>query len=221
MYYGEHQSAEVRLLNYDPESCRVSAWLPSGEVNYRMGAPGLHMALNSVACLAVVEALGLTAALAIKQFPHFQPLPGRGEVLDLKSNERKLRVIDESYNANPISMRAALQLVREYSLPRTLGRRVLILGDMLELGPDALELHQALDEAVLAVAPDLVLLCGSEMRGLFNILRERCNVRWYAGAQEINREIPELLADGDIVLVKGSAGTGLSSTVNELKNRKW
>lgn len=218
LHYGEHPEAEVRLLGYDPASRRVRVRLPSGEISYVVGAPGLHMAFNSLACLAVVEALGLPASPATTQFELFRPLQGRGEVVDLGNGERQLRVIDEAYNANPVSMRAALQLAREHALPRREGRRVLILGDMLELGDGSRDLHLALDEPVLAVQPDLVLLCGAAMHGLFERLRDRCEVHWRENAEALNAQLLGLLADGDLVLVKSSAGTGLSTTVAALKS---
>lgn len=219
IHYGCHEDADVRLLDYNASARHVHARLAGGDIAYRLGAPGLHMALNSLACLAAVEALGLAVAPACAQFELFRPLAGRGEVLDLDLDGMRLRVIDEAYNANPASMRAALRLAGELQPPAVNGRRVLILGDMLELGEDTRDLHAALAPAVLAVAPDLVLLCGPAMQSLFECLRERLTVHWREDADTLNTQVVDHLGDGDLVLVKSSAGSGLSRTVATLKER--
>lgn len=217
--YGEHAEADVRLLDYDAGARQVRARVPAGEIRYTLGAPGLHMALNSLACLAVAVASGLPLSPVCAQFELFRPLAGRGEVVDLDLDGMRLRVIDEAYNANPASMHAALRLAGELQPPAPHGRRVLILGDMLELGEDSHQHHAALAPAVMAVAPDLVLLCGTAMQALFERLRDQLPVHWRENAETLNAQVVEHLSDGDLVLIKSSGGTGLSQTVTTLKER--
>jgi len=177
------------------------------------------MALNSLACLAVAVGSGLPLLPVCAQFELFRPLAGRGEVVDLDLDGMRLRVIDEAYNANPASMHAALRLAGELQPPAPHGRRVLILGDMLELGEDSHQLHAALAPAVVAIAPDLVLLCGTAMQALFERLRDQLPVHWRENADTLNAQVVEHLSDGDLVLIKSSGGTGLSRTVTTLKER--
>lgn len=219
IHYGTGADCEVRLVHHDSRSGEVLASIDGHIHRYRLGAPGTHMALNSLACVATALALELAVAPVLLQFESFRPVDGRGTIHDLVLGQRRLRVIDEAYNANPASMQAAIRLAGELQPPLANGRRVLILGDMLELGPSSEQLHRALWPAIAAAAADLLVLCGPQMHALFEIARTQVASEWVESAEALNAAVADLLADGDLVLIKSSGGTGLSQTVAMLKRK--
>lgn len=218
IHYGSHPQSDVRLIRYSAPDHEVSIRVGDADYHYRLGASGRHMAFNSMACVAVALALELPLDPMLTQFSLFRSLSGRGELLDVAVAGGKLRVMDEAYNANPLSMKAALALLADMSSgASSQGRKVAVLGDMLELGKEATELHAQLADAVLQAKPDLVLLCGEYMQALRDALGQELVTRWYPSVVALNAAIQEQLENGDLVLVKSSGGTGLSSTVALLR----
>lgn len=220
LHYGRHEQADVRLLDYDGGSGQVHAKVIDRELRYPIAAPGEHMAMNSLACLAAVAGMGLALEPALPMLARFRPLAGRGEVHELELDGKRLRVIDDAYNANPASMAAALGVVRDSAPPLASGRRVLILGDMRELEPQAEALHAALAPEVRATRPDLVLLCGDYMEHLRQALAgDGLALHGFADVEALRPQLPDLLRSGDLVLIKSSAGTRLSALVEMLLQR--
>jgi len=217
VFYGRHAEAALRLLGHDPESGTVHVRIPGGERRYRLGAPGEHMAFDSLACLGALLALDLPLEPALERLAGFQPLPGRGETFDTELDGKRLRVIDEACNANPASMGAALRLLSGAATPLADGRRVAVLGDMRELGRESDALHAGLAADVLAARPGLALLCGSRMLHLAAALDGKLPLRWFPDVDALQPRLPELLASGDVVLVKGSAATRLGEVVALLR----
>lgn len=216
--YGRHEGADVRLICYAPGRRLVEVEVRGRRMSFVNGAPGEHMALNAAGCLAVLDALGLPVEAAGPFFSLFLPMRGRGETTDITVDGRHIRIIDEAYNANPASMAAAMQLVREIAPPSPAGRRVLVLGDMLELGPESPSHHAQLKQHVEGCGPDLVILCGEQMASLRDVLDEKtAPVVWFPNAQALLAGADALLRDGDLLLVKSSAGTRLSDLVRVLK----
>lgn len=218
--YGRNPQSDFVLLDYHAASRTVHARTPCGALRYHLGAPGLHMAYNSLACLAVIDALGFSQQHAASRMAEFGALEGRGRLIEITNDDQHLRVVDEAYNANPASMAAALSLIRELEAPKDQGRRVIILGDMLELGPNSREYHRNLKAQTLSAAPNLVLLCGPEMHALYEELEKCAQVHWFEKVDMLNAQLSHLLQDGDLVLVKSSAGTQLSKTVEAIKQLK-
>ena len=165
--FGEHARADARLIRcaLQSEGSTVEARIFGTDVTYKLGAPGRHLVLNSLAVLAASVLAGADLALAALALAKLQPASGRGARISLEMPGGTALLIDESYNANPASMRAALALLGQSQVgPR--GRRIAVLGDMLELGPRGRDLHRELAEAVLANEVDLVFCCGPLMRAL-------------------------------------------------------
>ena len=129
-----------------------------------------------------------------------------------------ITLIDESYNANPASMRAALALLKATPVPEG-GRRVAVLGDMLELGAQSQKLHAALAEPVVDAGANVVLLAGAEMQNLAAALPEGIAVTLKASAEELKPVLMQALKPGDVVMVKSSKGIGLARLVDALLNR--
>lgn len=217
IHYGRQTDCDVCLLNYDPDKRRVYAKVYDQEIHYDIGAPGHHMAMNSLACIASILALDLPLKPALAQFELFAPVSGRGVVHNLHIADKKVRVLDESYNANPASMQAAIHLAGEIQSSKANGRKVFVLGDMLELGLGSAKFHEDLLLPIVTVEPDLVILCGNDMEALFLILRKRIDTIWCENSDSLNALVLNNIRDGDLILVKSSAGTGLTKTVKYLK----
>lgn len=216
--YGQSPDADVRLLAYDQTNGRVSAQLPQGQkIEYRITAPGLHMAMNSLAALAVKKLLGGPLKPFLAAIEKFQPLTGRGETRAVDFAGKPLTIVDESYNANPVSMRAA---IATFGAMPTAGRRILILGDMLELGPDAPRYHQELAPQIRAIAPDTVLLCGDLMEYLWDELKtdvkSASTSTYYRNAMSLLKDIERHLRSGDTILLKASNSIGFGKILDHL-----
>ena len=169
--FGQHPKAEARLVKFalHPECSTVEANILGTELTYKIGAPGHHLVVNSLAVLAAAELVGADLALAALALAQFKPPAGRGKLIELDLPGGTALLIDESYNANPASVEAALALLGRATIgPR--GRRIAVLGDMLELGPRAKALHRGLIAPVNANGIDLVFCCGPLMRALWQAL---------------------------------------------------
>jgi UDP-N-acetylmuramoyl-tripeptide--D-alanyl-D-alanine ligase len=193
---------------------------------YKVGVTGRHFAMNALIVLAVVQVLGLDRAVAIADLANWSPPEGRGTrerlVLDLAADGMSIDLIDDAFNANPESMAAALEVLAA-SAPRhdvgrvSRGRRIAILGDMLELGETEAALHAGLADLPAMQAIDEVHCVGPRMRALWQALPERKRGRHVATAEDLAAEAHRLIDAGDVVLVKGSKGSRVSLVVAALR----
>jgi UDP-N-acetylmuramoyl-tripeptide--D-alanyl-D-alanine ligase len=194
----------------------VRARILGTEVAYRMGVPGRHHVLNSLAVLATVSLIGGDLAAAARALGELAPGSGRGARIRLVLADGEALLIDESYNANPASMRAALALLGESGAS---GRRIAVLGDMLELGPRGADFHRALAEAVLANAIDLVFCCGPLMRALWEALPSDRQGAYAETSSLLESHVLSAIRPGDAVMVKGSLGSRMATVVKALQGR--
>ena len=206
--FGEAPACDARLLSAagDLHGSVVAVSLGGRPLEFRLGAPGRHMAMNALACLAAIDALGVDVALVAPALAGFAPVTGRGARRPLLGGAATL--IDESYNAAPQSVRAALDLLR---MARG-ERRLAVLGDMLELGEQGPALHAGLAGDVVAAA-DLLFTCGPLMRHLFEAVPEHLRAAHAASAAELAPAVRRALRPGDMVLVKGSNGSRMRDVV--------
>ncbi|TWD91353.1 UDP-N-acetylmuramyl pentapeptide synthase [Variovorax beijingensis] len=211
--YGEHRDADVRLLSFDHGE--VQAQVLGEPFQLRLNAPGRHMGASAVAALAALQAMRLKLAAAVEPFAQFEPPGGRGALHTIHIGGGSFKLIDETYDANPSSMRAALELLSQ--APCEPARRVAILGDMQELGPAAQRHHLDLEPELLASQPDRVLLCGPLMRALHARIRTKVRSHWFVDVSDLSTALGGLLQPGDWVLAKSSAGVGLSRLARVLK----
>jgi UDP-N-acetylmuramoyl-tripeptide--D-alanyl-D-alanine ligase len=211
--FGASADADARLceVRLDAAGSEVVMRLDGAEIAYRIGAPGRHWVSNSLGVLACVAALGADPAVAARALADFRPLKGRGERHRLRRPGGEVTLIDESYNANPASMRAALEL-----LATAPGRRLAALGDMLELGAQAAALHAALAEPVAASGADRVFTVGHAMRHLYAELPAARRGAHVERAEELLPLLEAELRPGDTLLVKGSLGIGMGRLVQAL-----
>jgi UDP-N-acetylmuramoyl-tripeptide--D-alanyl-D-alanine ligase len=216
--FGEHADADARLLRcaLHPQCSTVEAQILGSEVAYKIGAPGRHLVHNSLAVLAAATLAGADLALAALALAELAPVAGRGAVIDIDLPDGPARVIDESYNANPVSIDAALALLGQAPVgPR--GRRIAVLGDMLELGPQGPALHRRLVEPVLANGVDLVFCCGPLMCGLWQALPASRRGGYAENAAALEAQVLRAIRAGDAVMVKGSLGSRMAPIVKALQ----
>ena len=190
----------------------------------KLSVAGRHFAANAVAVLAACEALGADPSDAARHLSDWAPPAGRGTretvTLDAHVEGAELALIDDAFNANPTSMEAALEVLAA-SAPRTQaerrGRRVAILGDMLELGPDEIEMHAALARSPHLVHLDTLHCAGPRMRALFDALPADLRGQWSPDADDLAAMADRLVGEGDVVLVKGSKGSHVSRVVDAIR----
>jgi UDP-N-acetylmuramoyl-tripeptide--D-alanyl-D-alanine ligase len=183
---------------------------------YKLGVPGEHMALNSLAVLAAVKLAGADLARAGLSLAAARPAKGRGTRTRLKVAGGDALLIDESYNANPVSVRAALALLEQAS-PGSRGRRIAILGDMLELGNDAPSLHRDLAEALDGAKVDLLYAAGPLMAHLWDAVPPHRRGAYADRSESLTGPLFEALAPGDVVMIKGSLGSRMGPLVDAMK----
>ena len=218
--FGAHEKADARLLDVTPAPTHslITARIAGREINFRLGAPGRHLAENALAVLLATHALGADLDAAATALAFFQAQQGRGQRSIVGTADGSFTLIDESYNANPASMRAALALGGTLD-PAVGGRRVAVLGDMLELGSRSPELHADLAEDIVANGFDLVFVAGAMMRSLADALKGRIPVEWRERASELQAAVVATVRAGDVVVVKGSNGSRMAPIVAALKAR--
>jgi UDP-N-acetylmuramoyl-tripeptide--D-alanyl-D-alanine ligase len=218
--FGEHAKADARLLrvSLQAESSTVDAQILGQAVTYKLGAPGRHLVLNSLAVLAAAVLAGADLALAALALAQLKPAPGRGTRVALQVPGGSALLIDESYNANPASMAAAIALLGQ-ALVGPRGRRIAVLGDMLELGPPGAELHRALVTPLTAAKVDLVFCSGPLMRALWEALPSNHRGGYAETAAALQPAVLEAIRDGDVVMVKGSLGSKMGPIVKALERQ--
>jgi UDP-N-acetylmuramoyl-tripeptide--D-alanyl-D-alanine ligase len=218
--FGEHAQADARLIKYSllPECSTVEASILGTPVTYKLGAPGRHLVLNSLAVLATAALVSADLAVAALALAELKPAIGRGSRLTLDLPSGAALLIDESYNANPASMRAAIALLGQAPIgPR--GRRIAVLGDMLELGPQAIDLHRGLAEPILANTVDLVFCAGEKMRARWEALPSERRGGYAENSAALEPEVLSAIRAGDAVMVKGSLGSKTGLIVKALERR--
>lgn len=204
-------AADLTRLSVDDGMTAVD----TGRWQYRLAIPGGHNVMNSLAVVAALEAVGADIAKTLPAFAEMAPPQGRGTRATIALPDGPLLLIDESYNANPASMRAALSIVA--GLPRgDWPRRIAVLGDMLELGPDAAALHADLIDAVDAAGIDLVFAAGPFMAALYGRVPTARQGAWAATSAELEPALVAALKPGDVVMVKGSNGSRMGRLVSAI-----
>jgi UDP-N-acetylmuramoyl-tripeptide--D-alanyl-D-alanine ligase len=215
--FGRHKEADARLLDCSLHATcsAVSASIRGREIDYCLAMPGAHWVMNSLAVLAAVSAAGADVVKAAAQFANLKPLKGRGERHTVETPEGAFHLIDDSYNANPTSMRAAFEVLGRASLGKG-GRRIAVLGDMLELGTQAQEMHASLAAPLQAAGIDLAFTCGTGMAALRDALPEALRGAHAAESKTLAAEICDAVRPGDSLLVKGSLGSRMAVVVEAL-----
>jgi len=226
--FGENDSNTDQLIDVQlaQDTTVARATLDGTPALFKISSPGLHFAMNALGVLGVVRALGADVALAANDMALWQPPAGRGTreviVLDAYEPNQSLILIDDAYNANPTSLDAALNVLAASTPTDGLGRshsgrRIAILGDMLELGGDELVQHAEFASHPALEQIDLIHCCGPLMRSLWEALPDHKRGEWAEKAQDIAVIAHSLVDAGDVILVKGSLGSHVSVVVTTIR----
>ncbi|MFW8594744.1 UDP-N-acetylmuramoyl-tripeptide--D-alanyl-D-alanine ligase [Cribrihabitans neustonicus] len=218
--------AAVRWFGRNAEDCILhSAGIEGGEtvarataggreVELRIQSLGAHFAMNALGALACVQALGADPVKAVGSLAIWSPVKGRGVREAVQTEDGDIILLDDSYNANPASMAAALAVL---AATQGEGRRIAYLGDMKELGPQELALHAGLAELDAMQSIDCIHCIGPLMRALHEALPEDKRGAWYATSADALPDLARKLAGGDIVLAKGSLSMALARIVDGIR----
>jgi len=218
--FGQHAKAEFRLAEFNGADENSTLWLTIGgeTLEVAIGAPGRHIAENALAALGVVRIVGADMERAIAAIATLKPEKGRGKRHRLSIGSGSFTLIDESYNANPASMRAAIALLAA-SEPTSRGRRIAVLGDMLEMGEYAQKVHTDLAVPLLAAGIEHVWLAGAEMAALKESLPESVHVEYRENTAELTDYVLNSVAPGDVLMVKSSLSIGFGKIVAALLDK--
>jgi UDP-N-acetylmuramoyl-tripeptide--D-alanyl-D-alanine ligase len=216
--FGENTEADARLikLSLHARCSTVEVDILGNRFSYKIGAPGRHLVINSLAVLAAVELVGADLALAALALAEMEPVAGRGAPVGIELPGGPALILDESYNANPASVEAALAVLGQ-ARPGPHGRRIAVLGDMLELGPKGRALHRGLLDPVLANGVDLAFCCGPLMQALWQALPANRRGGYAEDSAALEAQVLPAIRAGDVVMVKGSLGSRMGSIVKALQ----
>ncbi len=216
--FGTQDMAEARVtrMSLKPDASYVTATICGHDMTYKLGVPGEHIVMNSLAMLACVHVLGADLALAGFALGEMTPPEGRGRRIEINLARGSFLIIDESYNANPTSMRAVMQALGN-TPPGSRGRRIAVVGDMLELGDHAAAAHAGLSAPIVENSIDLVFACGPLMKNLWDALPANTRGAYADTSAELAPRVVKEIASGDVVMIKGSLGSRMARVLEALK----
>jgi UDP-N-acetylmuramoyl-tripeptide--D-alanyl-D-alanine ligase len=215
--FGENARSTFKLLNCElyADHSMITARIGGQDISARVGAPGRHMVQNVLAVLGAAHLVGADMTKVAGALADLSAERGRGKRHVLMHPQGPITLIDESYNANPASMAAAMALLNATPVSGE-GRRIAVLGDMLELGEHSAKLHAALADLIVGTETRTVFLGGPEMRALAEILPAEIQTEYRAGAEDLKPVLLSALKPGDVVMVKSSKGIGFAKLVDAL-----
>jgi UDP-N-acetylmuramoyl-tripeptide--D-alanyl-D-alanine ligase len=221
--FGAHVKADFRLLDYQADGDAATFWAAIGgrTVEVALKAPGRHIAENAVAVLAASYLVGADLDTVVAAFGDVSAAKGRGQRVRLRAADGPFTLIDESYNANPASMRAAVALL-DSARPGEGGRKIAVLGDMLEMGDHSAEVHAGLSAPLKESGVTDIWLAGPDMTYLRDALvldketgSDKATV-YFGTADELSAYALDNVRGGDVLMVKSSNGTGFGRVVAAL-----
>ena len=216
--FGETNGADCRLTAFDasPDGATMDALIFGEPVHVVLAASGRHMAQNVLAVLATANLIGADVGAVAASLSSWRAVKGRGErtILSLPDGG-SITLVDDSFNASPAAMRAALDVLKQ-CVPGEGGRRIAVLGDMLELGDSAPALHAELAEPLQAAGVDRAFLKGEEIKALDDVLDGRVAREWHESVDELRESLLKYVRSGDVVLVKASKSIGFARLVEQI-----
>lgn len=218
--FGENARSTYRLVKcvLHADHSTITVKVGGQEIVARVGAPGRHIVQNVLAVLGAAHLVGADVARVALALGDLSAERGRGKRHVLRHPSGPITLIDESYNANPASMKAAMALLNAAPVSGE-GRRIAVLGDMLELGSHSAKLHSALAELIVGTNTDTVFLGGPEMKALADVLPEEIRTEYRADGEELKPLLFASLGPGDVVMIKSSKGIGFARIVDALLAR--
>jgi len=214
--FGHGEACEARLIDFQVEGGHavVQGRFHGKAVDFPILQTGVHWGLNSMAVLLMLEALDVDLGDSLAALGSFEPLEGRGAERTIRLPAGEFTLIDESYNANPISMASAIATL---GARQAAGRRIVALTDMLELGPEARSFHAGLAEPLDRADVDLVFCAGPLMKSLWDALPSTRRGAYADSAAELSPLVARAAEPGDVVMVKGSNGSKAGAVAQALK----
>ena len=212
--FGHSDSDDVAIVSTNSHASggNVRLRIARQQIDVTLMVPGEHWFMNAAACMAVAHAAELPLRKAAMALRKTTAAPGRGDIHALTIDGKSVTLIDESYNANPTSMRAAFSAAALRP-----GRKLALLGDMYELGANELELHRGLAEPLITAGFERIFMAGECMRLLMGALPQPMRAGWSSKPQNLLTKLKGELLDGDIVLIKGSNASGVGKVAAQLK----
>ncbi|MGB1360591.1 MAG: UDP-N-acetylmuramoyl-tripeptide--D-alanyl-D-alanine ligase [Alphaproteobacteria bacterium] len=207
--YGED---DIKQINYNNDLQETKLNIQGTELNVEISGLGKHRILNTLAVLNVLNALKLDINKSLPAIKDTNPTAGRG----LAEVVGGINLFDESYNASPASMKSALEVL---GLTKTSGRKIAIIGDMLELGKDSAQLHKGLLNAITDNKIELVFACGENMKHLYDTLPNEIKGDWKENSSMLSPQVIKSLQQNDTVMVKGSLGSNMKQIINDIKKQ--
>jgi UDP-N-acetylmuramoyl-tripeptide--D-alanyl-D-alanine ligase len=216
--FGRHAEADAKLLDYAAleNGSRVTASIAGKTITYEIGMPGQHIALNSLGTLLAAHAAGADAATSAHALKHYKAPAGRGTRMQIAVPDGTFTLIDESYNASPVATRATIAVLGQTS-PAPGGRRIMVLGDMRELGASGKALHASLAPDLEAASVDKVFCAGELSETLYNALPAPMRGHYAADSKALAPLVAAYVGAGDLVVVKGSKSMHMELVVDAVK----
>ena len=212
--FGQGEKADFHLLSavlHDNTTHVVAEW--HGEkLTYDLNFVGAHFALNSLSVLAAIDAIGASVDQAVQDLATLQPLQGRGQVYEVHLDDKIVHLIDDAYNANPASMKASI-----IAFGQRPGRKIAVLGDMLELGEKSYQMHLDILPLLEQNNVSKLYAVGPVMSQAFDLVSPDMQGAKTLSATDFAEVLRHDLQDGDWVLFKASHGTGLAPLIQKLK----
>jgi UDP-N-acetylmuramoyl-tripeptide--D-alanyl-D-alanine ligase len=210
--FGSQDNADCRLVSYElgAAGSSVEIQLHGKRIKFQIGVPGRHWIQNALGVLCSVDAAGADAEMASQKLKDMEGLKGRGRQHIISLPGGTFRMIDESYNASPASMKAAIEVLGNAHVD-VYGRKIAILGDMLEMGPQAEIIHEGLAQILVKNEIDLVFVTGQNMSALWAALPPKMQGCNSINPLKLSPLVRSIVRPGDVLMIKGSLGskTGL------------
>lgn len=216
--FGQNPQADIRLSRLDIGRAASRAKLSYAGKSYDLTLPavGVHWLQNAAAALAVAISADISMKSAISALVDYEIPQGRGAAFKANISGHKVYIIDESYNANPVSIRAAINSAAHQAE----GRLIAVLGDMFELGKDEIEIHASLAPDIEAANVARVIFTGECMRALRGALERSRRGQWVHDAAQAFEALQDEIESGDTVLIKGSNAAGLGDLIRIIKSEQ-
>jgi UDP-N-acetylmuramoyl-tripeptide--D-alanyl-D-alanine ligase len=216
--FGHDGKCDARMLKcvVSQDATDITAEILGRRITYRLGVPGEHLALNSLGALLAAAAAGSDAEACAAALEHYKQPKGRGVIQTMAVPDGTITVIDETYNASPSAMRFAIRVLGQMK-PGFGGRKILVLGDMLELGKESPALHAELAKSIIDAGVDLLFCCGEMMGHLYDALPSGGQGYHAANSAELAPHVVRAVRAGDVLTVKGSKSTYMGAVIDALR----
>lgn len=217
--YGESDAADVKLVSYDLRDGKAEASYFGNHVSFETSLKSKHMLLNSIAVMAALSSTKEELKIFSEKLLSFSPTKGRGDTHEVKLKGRSFTIIDESYNSNSASVKASLDSLLCFE-PVSSGNRLIVIGDILELGDASKEVHKNLSNLINNSSADKVILIGKEVAEAWSDISFNKKIALLPDTKDLIYILSKHVSDGDVVLFKASNGIGLGKIVDKLLKNK-